>query len=317
MSSAPLPDPAALGPAPVAPSAEAWASLSPAAREAFLIEANTYLSDPRLTMTEGRPHTLAKQRFADLIGLHFRTLGKPIYLAEDLAVHYPREEVFSPDVLAVLGVAQPPDDTRLAWVVLEERRGLDLVLEVLHNGDRKKDLTTNVARYARLGIPEYFVYDRARQRLHGFRLERPGEYVAIVPQHGRVRSSVLELDLAIVEGSLRVFAGVAELIGTEELVNRMQGMLDRATQDVDAAQASAAQAQASAVQAQASAAQAQASANDARLVALRSALLVVLDARALGVDDAARARIEGCADEATLRDWVTRAATVAQLADVF
>jgi hypothetical protein len=65
-------------------------------------------------MTEGRPHTLAKQRFADLIGLHFRTLGKPIYLAEDLAVHYPREEVFSPDVLAVLGVAQPPDDTRLA-----------------------------------------------------------------------------------------------------------------------------------------------------------------------------------------------------------
>ena len=199
-------------------------------------------------------------------------------------------------MLAVLGVAQPPDDTRLAWVVLEERRGLDLVLEVLHYGDRKKDLTTNVARYARLGIPEYFVYDRARQRLHGFRLERPGEYAAIVPQHWRVRSSVLELDLAIVEGSLRVFAGVAELIGTEELVNRMQGMLDRATQDVDAAQASAAQ---------------------ARLVALRSALLVVLDARALGVDDAARARIEACADETTLRDWVTRAATVAQLADVF
>jgi hypothetical protein len=90
----------------------------------------------------------------------------------------------------------------------------------------------------------------------------------------------------------------------------MQGMLDRATQDVDAAQASAAEAQASA-------AEAQASANDARLVALRSALLVVLDARALGVDDAARARIEACGDEATLRAWVNRAATVAQLADVF
>src|SRR5262245_36984624 len=43
----------------------------------------------------------------------------------------------------------------LAWVVAEEGKGLDFVLEVLHKGDRNKDLVENVERYAQLGIPEY------------------------------------------------------------------------------------------------------------------------------------------------------------------
>jgi Uma2 family endonuclease len=72
-------------------------------------------------------------------------------------------------VLAVLDVPQPEDDERMAWVVADEGKGLDLVLEVLHHADRNKDLVENVERYARLGIPEYFVYDRARQRIHGHR----------------------------------------------------------------------------------------------------------------------------------------------------
>jgi Uma2 family endonuclease len=54
-------------------------------------------------------------------------------------------------------------------VVAEEQRGLDFVLEVLHLGNRKKDLVDNVERYARLRIPEYFVYDRARQQILGYR----------------------------------------------------------------------------------------------------------------------------------------------------
>ncbi len=42
----------------------------------------------------------------------------------------------------------------------------------------------NVERYARLGIPEYFVYDRKRQDLRGYRLPSPEarRYQRIVPQ---------------------------------------------------------------------------------------------------------------------------------------
>ena len=44
------------------------------------------------------------------------------------------------------------------------------MLEVHVAGDRKKDEKTNVERYARLGIQEYFYFDRARLRVAGHRL---------------------------------------------------------------------------------------------------------------------------------------------------
>ena len=86
----------------------------------------------------------------------------------------------------VLDVVEPEDDQRLAWVVADEGKGIDLALEVLHRGDRKKDLVRNVERYAALGIAEYFVYDRAEQRIHAFRLPPTGarRYQRVVPQGG-------------------------------------------------------------------------------------------------------------------------------------
>src|SRR5262245_12701935 len=148
--------------------------MSPSDRERLLDRILDALSDPRAAMAEGRPHKKAKTRALDLLGLHFGALGRVIYLAEEMAVLYPGKEVFTPDVLAVLDVEQPEDDERMAWVVADEGKGLDLVIEVLHHGDRKKDLVDNVERYADLGIPEYFVYDRAQQAIRGYRLPAPG-----------------------------------------------------------------------------------------------------------------------------------------------
>src|SRR5271156_4739834 len=128
------------------------------------------LSDPVAAMSEGRPHRKAKSRALDALSLHFRSTGRVVYLAEEMAVLYPGEKPFSPDLLAVIDVAEPEDDERMSWVVADEGKGLDLVIEVLHKGDRDKDLVENVARYAHLGIPEYFVYDHGRQQIHGFRL---------------------------------------------------------------------------------------------------------------------------------------------------
>ena len=213
-------------PVPVGPSLERWREMSSDERARFIDSVNDALSQPALAMTEGRPHRLAKSRTLDVLGLHFGAIGRTIYLADELAVIYPGEPGFSPDILAVLDVPQIENDERMAWVVADEGKGIDLAIEVLHAGDRKKDLVDNVERYARLGIPEYFVYDRARQQIVGYRLGERARYERIVPQGGRVRSAVLALDLAIQGGSLRFFHGTAELFGTSDLVLRLSGMVE-------------------------------------------------------------------------------------------
>src|SRR5258705_11515498 len=182
---------------PTAPTAEAWRAMTPAQRERVLLEILDALSDPSMVMSEGRPHKRAKSQAVDTLGLHFRSTGRVIYIAEEMAVLYPGEKPFSPDVLAVLDVPQPEDDPRMAWVVVDEGKGLDLVLEVLHHGDRRKDLVDNVERYAHLRIPEYFIYDRLQQQIHGYRLPGLGatRHQRIVPQFGRYSSTVLGLDL--------------------------------------------------------------------------------------------------------------------------
>ncbi|MEZ4302996.1 MAG: Uma2 family endonuclease, partial [Polyangiaceae bacterium] len=212
-------------PVPVAPTEERWRAMTQGERDRYLEEVLDSLSDPAVAMSEGRPHKKAKSRALDLLGLHFRTLGRRIYLAEEMAVVYPGKEPFSPDVLAVLDVEEPEDDPRMAWVVADEGRGIDWVLEVLHAGDRKKDLVENVERYASLGIPEYFVYDRRQQRIHAFRLAASGRYQPVLAQAGRYRSEVLGLDLAILDGSLRIYQGAAELYDTAHLIRQLQGMV--------------------------------------------------------------------------------------------
>jgi Uma2 family endonuclease len=271
-------------------------------RERFLLRVLDALSDPLQVMSEGRPHKKAKTRALDLLGLHFRAMGRVVYLAEEMAVVYPGEEAFSPDVLAVLDVPQPEDDERMAWVVADEGKGLDLVLEVLHRGDRNKDLVENVERYARLGIPEYFVYDRARQRILGYRLPGPGgkHYQHIVPQSGRFRSTVLGLDLAIQGGTLRFFQGMAELFGSADLIGRLTGMVEELEAKADDAAAKAEQAAAKAEQA---------------VTGLRGGVLAALEARGIACPDDARARLMACDDPATLQRWLLRAMTAASAAE--
>ncbi len=213
---------------PVGPSLDAWRAMSPAAREAFVVGMNEALTEAAQLMSEGQPHKKAKSRAMDLLGLHFKAKGRDVYLAEELSVLYPGERGFAPDVMAVVDLPQPEEDERLSWVVADEGRGPDVVLEVLHRGDRAKDLVENVERFARLRIPEYFVYDRAKQRVHGYRLAGPDakRYERIVPQAGRIASRVLGIDLAVQDGRLRFFDGMAELFGSDDLITRLTGMVE-------------------------------------------------------------------------------------------
>jgi Uma2 family endonuclease len=318
----PVSPPAAV---PIAPTEEAWRAMSAAERERFLIQANEALSDPLVTMSEGRPHKKAKSRAVDMLGLHFKAMGRAIYLAEEMSAVYPGVKVFTPDVFAVLDVEQPEDDERMAWVVADEGRGLDLALEVLHRGNRKKDLEDNVELYASLGISEYFIYDRGKQQIHGHRLASPGarRYQRIVPQSGRYHSTVLGLDLVLQKGSLRFYQGMAELIGSDDLIDRLAGMVEsleakaeQAEAKIEQAEAKAEQAQAKVEQAQAKAEQAQAKVEQA-VASMRANVLAVLAARGIPVADDARARVMKCDDLALLQHWVVRALSAASVGDIF
>jgi Uma2 family endonuclease len=304
---------------PVGPSLDAWRAMSPAAREAFVVGMNEALTEAAQLMSEGQPHKKAKSRAMDLLGLHFKAKGRDVYLAEELSVLYPGERGFAPDVMAVVDLPQPEEDERLSWVVADEGRGPDVVLEVLHQGDRAKDLVENVERFARLRIPEYFVYDRAKQRVHGYRLAGPDakRYERIVPQAGRIASRVLGIDLAVQDGRLRFFDGMAELFGSDDLITRLTGMVEslEAKAEAEQARAEAEQARAEAEQARAEAEQARAEAEAAQdrprraLEGMRGAVLAACTARFGPVSDALRAALAGCDEPARLQSSLLAAVT--------
>jgi len=230
---------------PRAPSEEDWARMSDDERRAWVAALPS--SVPlELHPPEGDRHSKAKDGPVSALQEFFRRIGKKIYVSKELATYYPGEAMFCPDVLAVRDVAPGP---REKWVVSHEGKGLDFVLEVHVSGDRTKDFETNVKRYARLGIPEYFAFDRGKMRLAGWRLPEPNAraYVPIVPQAGRFASAILELDLALEEDRVRFYFGTAPLAEAEELIKRLERAVDEVT---ERAQNEAARAQNEAARAQ-------------------------------------------------------------------
>jgi hypothetical protein len=160
---------------------------------------------------------------------------------------------------------------RTRWAVSAEGKGLDLVIEVHYAGDTAKDYELNVERYARLGITEYFIFDRQKLGLRGYRLPQPEDaarsgrgrvYRPILPQQGRYTSEVLGLDLMIESDKLRFLLGMAEIPEAEELVVKLGAMLDQVLinrQDAEErVKAEAARAETEAARADAEAARAEA-----------------------------------------------------------
>jgi Uma2 family endonuclease len=179
-----------------------------------------------MAMPEGDPHFGAKVRTLDVLKGHFRHEKRKVYLGAELPVYYPAERRFAPDLVAVLD-AEPHE--RDKWVVSHEGKGLDWVLEVHYGGDRKKDAIFNVTRYAQLGIPEYFIYDRRKQRLEGYRLSSPEarKYDRMLPRQGRFVSQMLGLELEVSEEKLQLWAGNALLLESTEMLARFQEKLEQ------------------------------------------------------------------------------------------
>jgi Uma2 family endonuclease len=209
---------------PMAPSEDEWAALTPAERAAVIAALPGEVTDAEMAPPEGDRHFKPKMRALDALRGYFSRQKRKIYLAAELPIYYPAEPRFPPDLLAVLDVG---DHERDKYVVSAEGKGLDWVLEVHVGGDRKKDAELNVARYARLRIPEYFLYDRARNRLHAYRLDASGRmYAAIEPRRGLYESRVLGLEVEVEKDRLRFYAGTALLLESDELIARLEEMVD-------------------------------------------------------------------------------------------
>jgi len=218
---------------PRAPSEAVWAELSPEERAAWVDALPSEIQSA--VPPEGDRHRKAKDRPLGALEAYFQRIGRKVYLSSNLPIYYPGERMFAPDLIAVLDVDPHERDK---WVVSAEGKGLDFVIEVLYRGDDRKDLEENVERYARLGIAEYFIYDRRTNRLTGHRL--PGAqalaYERIVPQQGRWPSGILGLDLALESDRLRLYHGTAALPDLLELAIRGEALLAEALERVATAE---------------------------------------------------------------------------------
>ena len=127
-----------------------------------------------------------------------------MYVGSNNFLYYERgnpRAVVSPDVYVVVGAEARLRDTYLLW---NEAKGPDFVLEVTSASTRRDDERRKRDVYAALGVSEYFLYDPRAEyltpALQGFRL-REGEYralpaVTVLASRGvAVASEVLELEL--------------------------------------------------------------------------------------------------------------------------
>ncbi|MBM4318596.1 MAG: Uma2 family endonuclease [Deltaproteobacteria bacterium] len=219
------------GGAPRSPSVGEWETLSPEQRAEIVASLPEHEVERSFT-PDGTLHWTGQVAAWDTLRRYFDHSGRKVFLAANLAVYYPAEPSFAPDLLAVVDV-EPAH--RSKWVVLAEGRGIDWVLELHAQGDRRKDLVRNVAWYAQLGIPEYFLYDRGQGLLQGWHLlaATARRYERIVPQAGRLSSKLLGLELVVEGDRLRFYQGTAQLLEGPELTLRLEQLLAEQAQRVD------------------------------------------------------------------------------------
>jgi hypothetical protein len=184
-----------------------------------------WVTDAEMSPPEGDRHFLPKIRALDTLKGHFGRERRRVYLACELPVYYPDERRFAPDLLVVLDAESHVRDK---WVVSAEGKGLDVVFEVHVGGPRKKDAVQNVERYARLRIPEYFIYDGGRQTLWGYRLASPRsrKYVPIKPVEGRLPSKRLGLEIQAEGDRLRFYENNVQIPESAELIDQLHKLAE-------------------------------------------------------------------------------------------
>jgi len=151
---------------------------------------------------ETQRHALQLQLLIDPLRLYWED-RQDAYVGGNMFIYFSLEQVRNqdfrgPDFFAVLDVSKRE---RKSWVVWEEGKGPDVVIELLSESTaaqdkgEKKEIYQNLLR-----VPEYFWFDPFSGEWAGFSL-RCGEYEAIAEDsQGRLISRVLRLALVRWEG---------------------------------------------------------------------------------------------------------------------
>ena len=193
-----------------------------------------------------------------------------------------RDNKIGPDVLVALGLGT---HNRSSYFVWREGKPPDWVLEVASPGTQVEDRRDKPSRYAKIGVPEYWLFDprgnvypRGTPRLQGFKLV-DGEYrpleSRLMDGERTIRSEVLGLDVRIdgEDGELLRFRDVAT---GRDIRHQSEIEADekraKARAEREAAQRKAAEARAEWEAAQRKAAEARAETAEARIAELEAAL---------------------------------------------
>jgi len=136
-----------------------------------------------------------------------------VYVSGDILMYYVQgvpSKSISPDVLVSFEIGMKKRRTYLVW---EEGKVPDFVMEFSSKNTYQNDLTKKMEIYASLEIQNYFLYDAEGlylpSQLMGFELVN-GKYEAIQPdESGGIRASSLGLDFRIRDQEIAIFDPVA------------------------------------------------------------------------------------------------------------
>jgi Uma2 family endonuclease len=144
----------------------------------------------------------------DLLRRHFAD-DPSIYVSGNMLMYYVRGDKrrhVSPDVFLTRGIGNKYRDVYLVW---EEGKGPDLVIEVTSSSTKREDLKRKFELYRDvLRVAEYFLFDPRGDYLkppqRGFRLVE-GQYEPIAEVAGRLPSAGLGLHLERDQTDLRFY----------------------------------------------------------------------------------------------------------------
>jgi Uma2 family endonuclease len=160
-------------------------------------------------MAETPQHRKNMTDTIEALDQHFA--GDPlVYVSGNMFVYYvpgDRLRHVAPDVFLVRGIPKNPERRR--YLVWEEGKGPDFIVEMTSESTREEDIDDKFDIYQDwMKVPEYFLFDPyaeyLKPPLRGYRLVA-GVYQPIEPVNGRFPSEVLDLHLERHGGQLRLY----------------------------------------------------------------------------------------------------------------
>lgn len=169
---------------------------------------NAYPTTDHKPMAETEWHWLVMV-YVTLTLRKFYRARPDVYVAGNMLMFYEpgdKRKHVSPDVFVVHGI---PKQLRGNYLIWEEGKAPDVVIEITSKTTRKEDLDVKFQLYQNvLRVTEYFLFDPLGDyldpQLQGHRLVK-GRYTPIRPVKGRLPSKILGLHFEANDKELRLF----------------------------------------------------------------------------------------------------------------